>query len=307
MRAAALLICLATCASCARPAAEPSQRVRLLLASRPTGAGLQSLVDHYNAKLPHLKVSQQGTGGSVVVVSALNGGEGEIGMSQADVVYAAYRHGTEAAQYPHANLSAIAVLTVNKFYVFVHRGSAFRRIEDLRGKRIAVAQRTGASELFTRIVLGAYGMSYSDVHVEFQPFEEMGRRFGDGTRDAMIIVGSATARALSAPTDPTTLLLLPISDRAISALRAEYPFVKPVVLPAEELPGQTAIQTVGVDSLLICRKDMDEEVIYQLTREFFAWPESATRYTADPTLAAAAPIPLHPGAARYYREREILR
>jgi hypothetical protein len=302
------VVCLAAVSACAQPAAEPSAPVRLLLASRPTGPALQSLVDHYNAKLPHLKVSQQGTGGSVVVVSALNSAEGEIGMAQADVVYAAYRRGTEAAQFPHTNLAAIAVLTVNKFYVFVRRSGALRHIEDLRGKRVAVAPRTGASELFTRMVLGAYDMSYSDVKVEFQPFDEMGRRFADGTMDAMIMVGSGTARALSSPTDPNTLLLLPISDRVVGALRTEYPFVKPVVLPAEELPGQMApVQTVGVDSLLICRKDLDDDIVYQLTREFFAWPESATRYTADPSLAAAAPIPLHPGAARYYREREILR
>lgn len=304
----ALLLCLATFPACAGPAPEPTQPVRLLLASRPTGAGLQSLVDHYNARLPHLKVSQQGTGGSVVVVSALNDGEGELGVAQADVVYAAYRRGTEDVRFPHANLSAIAVLTINKFYVFVRRGSELRRIEDLRGKRIAVAERTGASELFTRIVLGAHKMSYSDVKVEFQPFEEMGRRFADGTMDAMIIVGSASARAISAPTDPNTLRLLPISDVIIRALRAEYPFVKPIVLPAEELPDQkTPVQTVGVDQLLICRKDLDEDVVYRLTSEFFAWPESVKRYTADPNLAAAAPIPLHPGAARYYREREILR
>jgi TRAP transporter TAXI family solute receptor len=269
---------------------------------------MQGLIDYYNAQVPNVKVSQQRTGGSVVLVSALNAGQGELGLAQADVVYGAYRRGTEDVRFPHSNLSAIAVLNINKLYVFVRRASEFRRIEDLRGKRVAIAERTGASELFTRIVLGAHKLSYSDVKVEFQPFEDMGRRFVDGTMDAMIIVTSATARAISSPADPGTLRLLPISDVIIRELRGEYPFVKPVVLPAEELPGQIApVQTVGVDQLLICRKDLEEDVVYQLTTEFFAWPESAKRYMADPNLAAAAPIPLHPGAARYYREREILR
>jgi hypothetical protein len=202
----------------------------------------------------------------------------------------------------------MAVLSVNKFYVFARRGSGIRRIEDLRGKRVAVAPRTGASELFTRIVLRAYDMTYADMHVEFQPFNEMGRLFAEGANDAMIIVSAGTARDIAAPSQPNTPLVLPIADRIITALRAEYPFVKPVVLPPDELPKDSLpVHTVGVDSLLICRKDLDEEIVYQLTREFFSWPETATRYTADLSLAAAAPIPLHPGAARYYREQEILR
>jgi uncharacterized protein len=305
----AALAGLAACASCDKAPQVRAQPVRLVLASRPASAGLTSLVDHFNAKLPHLTVSQYGTGGSVVVVTAVNAGEGDIGLAQADVVYAAYRRGTEDAPFPHANLSAIAVLTVNKFYVFVHRGSRLRRIDDLRGKRIVIAQRTGsASELLTRMVLGAHHMSYSDVKVEFAPFDEMGQRFADGASDAMIIVGSGTARSYSAPTDPQTLELLPIGNSIIRALRTEYPFLKPVVLPSEELPGQhEPIKTLGVDSLLICRKNLDAELVYQLTKQFFAWPEFEPRYPAASDLTAATPIPLHPGAARYYREQEILR
>jgi TRAP transporter TAXI family solute receptor len=272
-----------------------------------TQPGLQSLVDHYNTKLSHVRVSQEGTAGSVVVVSALHRGHGDIGMAQADVVYGAYRRGTEDVRFAHTNLSAIAVLNVNKLYVIARNGSRFRRIEDLRGQRIAVAQRGGASELFTRVVLAAHGMSYSDIMVEFHPFEDMGRDFAAGTMDAMIIVSGTPVQAQTA-TARHDVRVLPISETVIRALRAEYPFVKPLLLQSDELPRLTApVQTVGVDNLLICRKDLDAELAYQLTKEFFVWPESATRYRFDPNLVATPPIPLHPGAARYYREQEILR
>lgn len=128
--------------------------------------------------------------------------------------------------------------------------------------------------------------------------------------DAMIAVGGVEydVRALSAPTDPHTLRLLPVSDAVIARLRAEYPFIKPVVLPPGELPAQhESIQTVGVDQLLICRRDLDGKLVYGLTKELFAWPEFKSRYSLTREFAAATPIPLHPGAARYYREQEILR
>jgi TRAP transporter TAXI family solute receptor len=303
-----LLVALFAWSSCAGEAEPPARPIRLLRASMSTQPGLQGLVDHYNAKLSGVKVSQEGTAGSVVVVSALQRGHGDLGIAQADVVYSAYRRGTEDAQFAHANLSAMAVLTANKLYVIARNGNQFRRIEDLRGRRVVVAQRGGsASELFTRVVLAAHGMNYSDIIVEFHPFDDMGRHFAAGTMDAMIIVSGTPVQAQMA-TVPHDVRVLPISETVIKALRAEYPFVKPLMLQSDELPRLTApVLTVGVDSLLICRKDLEAELVYQLTKEFFAWPESPTRYPVDPDRAATPPIPLHPGAARYYREQEILK
>jgi TRAP transporter TAXI family solute receptor len=281
----------------------------VLLASRLTGSGLQSLVDHYNTSLPHLNVTQEGTGGSVALVSAINDGHGDIGTAQADVVYAAYRRGTEDAPFPHTNLSAIAVLNIHRLYVFVRSGSGLHGIEDLRGKRVLVAERSGsASELLTRMVLKAYDISYSDMNVEFAPFEIMRQRFANGTQDAMIIVNNLDARAAAAPSDPHTVRLLPVSDRVMNVLRTDYPFVRPSLLPDNALPTQRRpVQTVEVDALVICRKDLDPDLVYELTREFFAWPEFERRFPGTFDLRATVPIPLHPGAARYYREREILR
>jgi len=71
------------------------------------------------------------------------------------------------------------------------------------------------------------------------------------------------------------------------------------------------IHTIGVDSLLICRKDLDESIVYDLTKHFFeALPALSSSLDAlrfmDLDESPATPIPLHDGAARYYRERELL-
>jgi hypothetical protein len=63
----------------------------------------------------------------------VDGGEGQLGLAQSDVVYLAYRRGIERNLYPHKNLRAIAVLWVNTFHVLVRRDSPFRSIEDLKG------------------------------------------------------------------------------------------------------------------------------------------------------------------------------
>ena len=95
-------------------------------------------------------------------------------------------------------------------------------------------------------------------------------------------------------------------------IRADYPFLKPAIIPRGTYTGQTGdIATVGVDNVLVCREDLPEEIVYRLTKAFFAaLPELSRVHAAamliDPDQAPATPIPLHPGAARYYREREIL-
>jgi TRAP transporter TAXI family solute receptor len=95
-------------------------------------------------------------------------------------------------------------------------------------------------------------------------------------------------------------------------MRKNYPFAKPMILPASDWHGLRDVETVGADSLLICRKDLPEEIVYRIAKAFFeVLPELSRQQPRvaqiDPSDAPATPIPLHPGAARYYRERQILR
>jgi TRAP-type uncharacterized transport system substrate-binding protein len=96
----------------------------------------------------------QPTSGGVVVVSAVDSGEGQLGLAQSDVVYLAYRRGIEKNQYPHKNLRAIAVLWVNTFYVLVRKDSRFRSIDDLKGQRVGVIRPGTSGEFSTRSCWG---------------------------------------------------------------------------------------------------------------------------------------------------------
>jgi uncharacterized protein len=117
---------------------------------------------------------------------------------------------------------------------------------------------------------------------------------------------------ITAATGSPDVHLVPITRDAVRHIRQQYPFLKPMLIPKHTYPGQGSdIETVGVDNLLVCREDLDEELVYQLTKAFFAaLPELARVHAAamliDSEQALATPIPLHAGAARYYREREIL-
>jgi TRAP transporter TAXI family solute receptor len=255
----------------------------------------------------------QPTSGGVVVVSAVDSGEGQLGLAQSDVVYLAYRRGIEKNQYPHKNLRAIAVLWVNTFYVLVRKDSRFRSIDDLKGQRVGVIRPGTSGEFSTRIVLGAHGMSYADVQPIFEATDTLMPKLGAGEIDAVFSANPLPLAAARVLSQTVPLRLLPIGRKVTNQLRGSYPFLRPVTIAANQFAGQTdPVETLGAEWLLVCRSDLSEDLVYQLTRAFFEQLPAMAREHGeaaliDPEQAPAAPIPLHAGAARYYREREILR
>jgi uncharacterized protein len=304
-----ILLCAAGCSSGAA-APRPQQ---LTLWSGIAAGFTADLIKRFNSALPQTHIDLQATAGGVVVVSAVDSGQGQLGLAQSDVVYLAYRRGIEKNLYPHKNLRAIAVLWVNNFYVLVRRDSRFRSIDDLKGQRVGVIRPGTSGEFSTRIVLGAHGMSYDDVKPIFEPTDDLVPKLGSGELDAVFSANPLPLAAARTLSETVPLRLLPIGPAVTKRLRGSYPFLRPVTVAANQLHGQDQpIETLGAEWLLVCRSDLSEDLVYQLTRTFFAQlPAMARHYgeaaLIDPEQAPATPIPLHAGAARYYREREILR
>jgi uncharacterized protein len=297
--------------SCERPVAAPAPRTLSLwsgIALRFT----QDLIDLLNTSIPDSSVRLQTTRGGVVVVSALQELEGDVGLAQSDVAYIAYRRGIEQHQYPHTSLRGMAVLWVNNLYFLVPRDSPVRTMADLRGRRVGVIPRGTSGEFSIRIVLGAHGMSYKDFVPTFRPHEAVVTGVARGELDAGLVAYPFVTDAMAQANAATPLRLIPVARKVINQLRSEYPFLKRVTVLPRELAGQVReVETVGADWLLVCRADLSEEHVYDLTKAFFAHlPELAARHPEaaliNPAEAATTPIPLHPGAARFYREREIL-
>ena len=306
--ATALLAAL--CATACTSGAAAPQPQQLTLWSGIAPGFTNDLIRRFNRELTQVHIGLRPTSGGVVAVSAVDSGEGQLGLAQSDVVYIAYRRGIEKNLYPHKNLRAVAVLWVNTLHVLVRRDSPFQSIESLKGRRVGIIPPGTSGEFSTRIVLDAHGMSYADVRPIFEPTGSLVPRLAAGQIDAVF---SANPILLNAVAQTVPLRLLPVDRAVINELRGSYPFLKPVTIAANQLNGQhEPIETLGAEWLLVCRSDLSEDLVYQLTRTFIEQlPAMAGAYgeaaLIDPEQAPAAPIPLHPGAARYYREREILR
>jgi TRAP transporter TAXI family solute receptor len=307
------LTLLSLAAGCGRPP-EAAPPVSLTIVTGgpggsfyPLGLELSRL---YTRRVPGVTTRIE-TGGSGENVQAIEDGHAQMAFSQADVAYTAYRRGTDARPQPHTQLRGIAVLWQNTLQLLVPRTSPVREPSGLQGRHVSVGTRGSGSETLSRIVLESYGLSYGDIQPEFTGFQRTVDAMRDGTLEAAIVSAGVPTAAIAELSERPGVRLLPIPRAHVRTMRAQYPFLQPLVVPRSTYPGvDEDVETVGVSILLTCRRDLDEHLVYQLTKIFFeALPSLGDRlpvaHLIDLDQAPATPIPLHPGAARYYREREI--
>jgi TRAP transporter TAXI family solute receptor len=204
------------------------------------------------------------------------------------------------------------VLFPTVVHIAVRRGVGIRAVRDLKGRRVFVGEAGSPTEGASRVVLQSHGLTFDDL----QPFFDRNGvidGFRAGRLDGVIFffpIEHASAVAMMRGGDAQ---LVPLDPRMMEAIRSRDPLLKPASIPGSTYEGQAEpVLTVGTDVLLVSRSDLSEDLVYTLTRTLF---ESVGRLRRahrsaafiDPSRGPGAPIPLHRGAARYYRERELFR
>ncbi|MGD9905943.1 MAG: TAXI family TRAP transporter solute-binding subunit [Vicinamibacterales bacterium] len=313
-RLAALLAAIATAAGCGRArAADPPPPIRFAVGSSDSVFAIvgAALAAAYNAH-PGLAVATRESLNSQASADALERGEVDLALEGARTSYLAYRRGTPGHPQPHRKLRALAVLFPTVVHIAARRDLDISNVSDLRGRRVYVGERGSPTEGASRAVLSSHGLSFDDI----QPFFDRARALEDfraGRLDGLIFffpIEQADGIAMMRGGGAT---LVPLDPRSLEAIRSRDPLLKPAAIPAGAYDGQLApVPTVGSDVLLVSREDLDEDLVYTLTRTLFESAGGLRRAHRaagfiDPGRGPGAPIPLHRGAARYYRERQLLR
>jgi uncharacterized protein len=160
-------------------------------------------------------------------------------------------------------------------------------------------------------VLDAFGLNPQAVPAYHRGFDESIEGFRTGHIEAMLFsAGIPTQPLIPVARDPG-FRIVPVPHAAVSTMRAQHPFLEPQIIPGGTYAGLDApTETLGIPILMACRADLDEDLVRSLTRLLFGdLPTLQQRVTAaaaiDVGLAPATPLPLHPGAARFYREQEL--
>jgi uncharacterized protein len=311
LRVVVCLMCAAVtgCRSEQHPAKAPSE------ASTVTFVGIQPvmepLVSFYSARLQDVTFSlKQGSEGMLANVDYLQSGVGDVTFTQSDIAYTALTKGTETNPSPHTNLRGLAVTWTVALHLVAGPRVVVHSLNDLRGKRVGIGLPGGGTGVTAQIILAQSGMLPSDVQLVRVPPTQVPSRLADRTIDAEFITGAYPADLVKAALAVPGTRLVPIQGSGISKLKEKYPFLKPVIIPANVYGQAEDIDTVGVDVLLICRENLSEQIVYRMLTSFFDGIQDLAQRqpvfrSVTLSQAPATPIPLHPGAARFYREREL--
>ena len=313
----AVLISAAFGHACAPPpAAAPRPRTVVRFTTGPPGGGFyplgEGLARAYASSIPDVTVQPLPSGGAVANAEAIQQGSADIGFAFSDVAYIAFGGGIDRGSRPYDRLRGVAVLQLTPLHFVVRAESGIRSITDLRGRRVSVGLPGTGTALTVQLVLKAFGLDRAQIVEENYAFDEAARRLVDGSLDAMFDTAIYPAHSVETAT-AAGAHLLPLVGPSIDRLRRDYPFFRAAVIPRNTYPGITgAVRTIGVDSLLVCSRDLDESLVHDLTKGFFdALPSLSSSVDAlrfmDLEQSPATPIPLHAGAARFYRERELQR
>lgn len=308
---------LAALAACSPPAASTPVPVEVTIATGSTtgvyyllGTSLSTIV---SARVPGVSARAIRTGASPANVQALQAGTADIAFALGDTAYIAYMEGTPLDARPHRRLRGIAVLYTNASHFFVVPESRIRSFRDLPGARLAygVATVVGGRSRSIDLLLLAHDVNPASVDVRPAAFDAIVSGLRAGSIDVGVFSAGYPVPGLEMAAR-NGLRFLDVDPLAVERVREEYPFFVPLTIPPATYAAQRQpIRTVGVENVLLCREDLDEELVYRLTKTFFeALPDLAATHPSagliDAELAAATAIPLHAGAARYYRERELL-
>ena len=206
-------------------------------------------------------------------------------------------------------IRGIAILNSSAVHLLVGPGSPIRSMDELRGRRVGIGPDGSGAAVISQAVLHGY-FSPGEVHEVDATVPKTNAMLLDDALDAAFTISSV-------PNDDAKHLteagarLLPIRGPAVDRLRTMYPFFRSEIIPAGSYRGlDQPVHTLSVDVVLLARTGLDDALVRRLTEGLFRMlPQLSAELPflkgMAPERAPATPVPLHPGAALYYREREL--
>ena len=279
----------------------------------PYGGGLAKVL---NEHLPGVRASAEVTAASVDNLKLIRDGKADLAFALADTVADAAngRGAFTGAAVPAASL---AVLYANYTHLVTRAASGVQGIGDLRGRTISTGSAGSGTEVIALRVLRAAGID-PDTALTRQALgaSESAAALKDGKIDAFFWSGGLPTAAVQdlAHSAGAGLRLLPTADQLPTLQREHGDLYFPLTIPAQVYPGVSApVPVVGVANVLVVNRSMPEALAYDITRVLFEQQPALAAIHPEArhlTLAAAvqrSPVPFHPGAERYYRERGVRR
>ena len=312
-----LLVMIALAGASVAPAAEAAaEKQYLILGTGGTGGTYYALGGDIAAlwmnKLP-VDVTPTATAASKANILMINEGEAELAFAQNDMMFYAWEgdkdvFGGEKVQ----SFLAIGSLYPEAVQIVVGADTDIHKVADLKGKNVSIGA-VGSGTMYNSLqVLEAAGLTLDDVNEQYLNFAESAGAFQNKQVDAIFITAGIPNPSIIEAANKRPIRLLVLDDDQMTTLQTKYSFYIPVTVPQATYAGMTEDLVIpSTNAVLIAAADLDEQLVYDLTKTLFEGLGELSHAKAQEISAAYAvtgvPVPLHPGAERYYTEIGVLK
>ncbi len=277
----------------------------------PLGVALSQI---YGKAIPDVRSTAQVTKASAENLNLLQAGRGELALALADSVSDAWKGDVEAGFKTKLDkLRGLSATYNNYIQIVANADSGIKTVADLKGKRISVGAAKSGTELNARAILKAAGLSYADLgKVEYLPFGESVELMKNRQLDATLQsagLGVASIRDLATS---IKIVVVPVPADVVNKVGdAAY---QPSIIPANTYVGQTVdIATAAIPNFLVTHSGVSDELAYQMAKTMYDnidtlyAAHNAAKSIKRENAIKGMPVPLHPGAERYYKEIGLIK
>jgi uncharacterized protein len=307
------VLALAGCAMPADPAAQRWHQGELAIGTgNPTGVFYElgaAYADVINRHMGGYDATAAPTNGSVDNLTRLGSGDVDIALAFADNAADAL-HGTGSFMGNEVGVRALARLYNNYAHVIVRTDAAIQSIVDMRGRRISTSTHNSGTEVMAKRMLTAAGLNpASDVTTLAMSLGETTTAMAAGSIDGMFWSGGLPTTGVSdlfrQAGGKVRFLAVDSLVPALTKLYGDGVY-SAAVLPKATYSLGADVPTIAEPNLLVVDANMPNDVAHQLTGLLFQYQTelAAVHPAANDikrnTAPQTDPVPLHPGAARYY-------
>ncbi|WP_372624280.1 TAXI family TRAP transporter solute-binding subunit [Falsiroseomonas sp.] len=270
-------------------------------------AGMARVIEKHN---PSLRVTSRATSATIENTRLLGRRQIDFALAADNGPWAALNSAPPFANERYDNIRYIVAGYTSPFHIIVHRDSPIRSVADLRDKRVGVLAGITSQDWFPRVaeVYGIKG-AYQTFNLRAQ---ELFDSLRDGNIDCAVYSGSAPTASIADLMQAKPMRFIPIEPDKARAVAQTHPFFFEYPIAANTYPAQPQdVPSIGNAILFVTHKDVPEEVVYAVTRtllenteELRAIHPNAADFNVG-NAGRAMVVPVHPGAARYYREKNV--
>lgn len=269
------------------------------------GLGLKSAIENAH---PEITIALHPTAGSIENAWLLSNNDVQFALIQSDIA-GKFRNGTQMFKFPSENMMAIATLFPEVIHLVARRDLGIKTLKDLSGKTISVGEKNSGTRYNAEDILEYSGIKENEIVKKYLSPIEVNEAFENNSIDAAFYTTGIPNQSISSISN--IVEVINFDSTSISGLLEQFPYYDRNIIPTNSYPEQfLTINSVGMNLLLVTRKDIDRRTIKKITEAIFTNKAEivkshivAKNINLENSYKVNS-LELHPGASEYYKDSE---